>query len=130
MARARIRSVRAHSVGRYGTRAQIAVSGQGALAELVPSLRLAAQALLRQAREPVRVTSVRRSTTRQAQLYRDYLNGKSRYPAAPPGTSYHEFGRAFDLDTSDAELARLGRIWESWGGTWGARFKDPIHFQA
>jgi D-alanyl-D-alanine carboxypeptidase len=130
VARARARSDRGHSVGRYGTRAQIALSGQGALAELVPSLRLAAQALLRQAREPVRVTSVRRSTTRQAQLYRDYLAGKSRYPAAPPGTSYHEFGRAFDLDTSDRELARLGRIWESWGGTWGARFHDPIHFQA
>lgn len=130
MARTRTRSVRAHRVARYATRTHIAVSGQGALTELVPSLRAAAMALLRQAREPVRVTSVRRSRARQAQLYADFLKGRSRYPAAPPGTSYHEFGRAFDLDTSDRELARLGRIWESWGGTWGARFGDPIHFQA
>jgi hypothetical protein len=31
-------------------------------------------------------------------------------------------------------LAQLGKIWESWGGTWGGRGKgehaDPIHFEA
>jgi hypothetical protein len=42
----------------------------------------------------------------------------------------HELGRAFDLAASDAALAKLGRVWESWGGTWGGRGADNIHFEA
>lgn len=81
----------------------------------------------------VRVTSVRRSKVTQARLYRDYLKGLSRFPAAPPGHSLHEIGRAFDLvpiPYNTAALARLGAIWQSWGGTWGQKFNDPIHFEA
>ncbi len=26
-------------------------------------------------------------------------------------------------------LTDLGRAWEAIGGTWGGRFKDPIHFE-
>lgn len=26
-------------------------------------------------------------------------------------------------------LEPLGRVWESWGGRWGGRFNDPIHFE-
>lgn len=66
----------------------------------------------------------------QARLYRAYINGESQYPAAPPGTSYHEYGRAFDLKADKFILAYLGQVWTSWGGTWGAKFGDPIHFQA
>jgi len=42
----------------------------------------------------------------------------------------HERGRAFDIDASPNDLATLGAIWESWGGTWGKKFNDPIHFEA
>jgi hypothetical protein len=44
----------------------------------------------------VTVTSVRRSRRKQQQLYNAYVNGRSRFPAAPPGTSAHEFGLAWD----------------------------------
>jgi len=79
------------------------------------------------------VTSVRRDSTKQAQLYAAYVAGRSRYPAAAPGTSKHERGLAFDLGgLSSSQLATLGAIWESWGGRWGGRFskRDPIHFEA
>jgi len=76
------------------------------------------------------ITSVRRSRRSQVRLYRDYRKGRSKYPAAPPGHSMHERGRAFDIDASPNDLATLGAIWESWGGTWGKKFNDPIHFEA
>lgn len=78
------------------------------------------------------VTSARRSYRVQARLYRDYLEGRSRYPAAKPGTSLHERGLAFDITVEPMEaLTVLGQIWESFGPgfKWGGRFKDPIHFQ-
>jgi len=79
-----------------------------------------------------RVTSARRSHTQQALLYRRFLAGQSRFPAAPPGSSAHEIGLAFDLWVNDeSSLADLGQVWESQaGGTWGGHFKDPIHFEA
>lgn len=77
-----------------------------------------------------RITSVRRSRAEQSRLYRRYLAGLSLFPAAPPGTSKHEKGLAFDIVARDATLAAAGKIWESWGGRWGGRFKDPIHFEA
>lgn len=75
-----------------------------------------------------RITSIRRSYASQARLYRRYLAGLSQYPAAPPGTSKHERGLAWDMVTNDDDLA--GRTWESWGGRWGGRFRDPIHYEA
>jgi D-alanyl-D-alanine dipeptidase len=76
------------------------------------------------------VTSIYRSRATQERLYRDYLDGKSRYPAAPPGHSKHEFGQAFDMTVNDERyLQPLGVLWESWGGRWGGRFNDPIHFE-
>src|SRR5439155_23074607 len=60
----------------------------------------------------VEVTSVRRSYASQARLYRNFLRGRSRYPAAPPGRSAHEHGRAFDLNASPQALACLGGVWE------------------
>jgi len=77
------------------------------------------------------VTSVRRSYYEQLQLYTDYLSGYSRYPAAPPGQSMHELGRAFDIAAPAKLLAYLGATWERWGGRWGGRDgTDPIHFEA
>ena len=82
------------------------------------------------------VTSVHRSRAKQRRLYRDWQAGKSPFPAAPPGCSAHEFGLAFDVvirkgrDLDLDALRELGHLWESWGGVWGGRFKDPIHFSA
>lgn len=100
--------------------------------ELQPWLQPYAQALVQYARQygRVTVTSTLRSSSKQAQLYREYLAGRSSYPAAPPGTSYHEFGRAFDVSADPALLAWMGAVWEYWGGTYGAKFSDPIHFEA
>lgn len=75
------------------------------------------------------VTSAYRSSAQQALLYRRYLAGQSQFPAAPPGRSYHEFGRAIDVVARPEVLAWMGAVWTSWGGTWGGR-SDPIHFQA
>ncbi len=73
-----------------------------------------------------RVTSTYRSFSQQERLYRDYLQGRSRYPAARPGASLHNFGLAFDMVSDNLE--GLGHVWESVGGRWGGRFRDPIHF--
>lgn len=74
----------------------------------------------------VRVTSVYRSYSEQLQLW---LNrSRNPYPVAPPGQSYHQYGRAWDMSGPAEELERLGAIWKSWGGTWSS--SDRIHFQA
>lgn len=97
--------------------------------QLVPYAEALYQAM-RTADPTTRITSVRRSSTEQARLYRRFLAGVSQYPVAPPGRSKHEHGLAFDITARPATLAAAGRIWESWGGRWGGRFKDPIHFEA
>lgn len=101
---------------------------------LIPELMPYAQALVDAARRAglqPRITSVRRSRLTQESLYRRWLNGTSPYPAAPPGTSKHEVGLAFDITLSDMRRLRdLGTAWESFGDgfVWGGRFHDPIHF--
>lgn len=75
----------------------------------------------------VRVTSVTRSRAKQALLYRRFLAGQSRFPAAPPGRSQHEFGLAFDIVTDPFwALDILGHWWKQVGGTWHP--SDRIHF--
>jgi len=78
-----------------------------------------------------RVSSVFRDNREQSALYQTYLRGESRYPAAAPGRSLHNYGHAFDL-ISDVPGAQewLGAVWESWGGRWGGRFNDDIHFDS
>lgn len=73
-----------------------------------------------------RVTSTVRSTREQRRLYNRYLAGQSRFPAARPGTSLHERGRAIDLVTTDNAL--LAQYWKYYvGGRWlGA--KDWVHY--
>jgi hypothetical protein len=76
-----------------------------------------------------RVTSTYRSHSAQVRLYQRWQSGLSPLPAAPPGTSAHEFGYAFDLVVTPWEaLADVGYTWESWGGVWGSQ-NDPVHFQ-
>jgi hypothetical protein len=102
------------------------------LAGLDRRLRPYAELLLSFARSlgaTVRITSVRRTRAKQAQLYARYLRGLSPFPAAPPGQSLHEHGLAWDMVTEPyGALFELGKIWRSWGGTWSER--DPIHFGA
>jgi D-alanyl-D-alanine carboxypeptidase len=76
-----------------------------------------------------RVTSTRRSSSLQTQLYRRFQQGRSRFPAAPPGSSAHEFGYAFDMLVTPFEaLSDVGYTWQQWGGVWGSQ-RDPIHFE-
>jgi hypothetical protein len=42
----------------------------------------------------------------------------------------HERRRAFDVAAPPWVLAEMGELWEWWGGTWGGRGGDPIHFEA
>lgn len=101
------------------------------LEQLIPELQEPARALLDlAARAGVnpRVTSTLRTRTEQTRLYRRYSQGLSRYPAAPPGRSAHEYGYAFDMVVvGDENQADLGTVWKSWGGIWGAN--DAIHFE-
>lgn len=76
------------------------------------------------------VTSTRRSSSEQAALYR--TASKRGLPAAPPGRSKHERGRAVDIVFSPRDFAPVaGEVWEALGGRWGGRFKqyDPVHFE-
>ena len=76
------------------------------------------------------VTSARRDPAKQAELYADYLAGRSRFPAAPPGKSTHGVGMAFDVKLEPPVYDEAGAVWEQAGFTWGGRFRptDPIHF--
>lgn len=74
------------------------------------------------------VTSTLRSRALQTRLYRDYLRGGRGYPVAPPGTSAHEFGYAFDMVVAPMEaLWDVGQYWKNLGGVWGPG--DAIHFE-
>lgn len=76
-----------------------------------------------------RITSVFRSRQQQAILYSRYLRGLSGgLPAAPPGRSLHEQGRAFDLVVTSSGAAQAGAFWKALGGRWYP--SDPVHFEA
>ena len=102
------------------------------LSQLVPELEPYARALVDEAGAAgllPRVTSTRRSHAEQTRLFRRFLEGGSPYPAAPPGTSAHEYGLAFDLIVSPMDgLSDVGALWREWGGVWGAQ-RDPVHFE-
>lgn len=78
-----------------------------------------------------RVTSTVRSRAEQARLYRRFLAGESQFPAAPPGKSKHENGRAIDIVARPEVLRWVGEYWERLGPSfrWGGRFNDEIHFE-
>lgn len=78
--------------------------------------------------QTVNVTSAFRTYEKQAQLYADWIAGKSKYPAAPPGGSRHETGRAVDVDLATAEaMDRMGIL--SKYGLSRPVANDPIHIQ-
>lgn len=87
-----------------------------------------------------RLTSTRRDPKAQRALWANFKRcgcsscsarpgGPGCYPAAPPGTSTHEKGIAFDVELQpESAYDWAGALWESWGFTWGGRFNDRIHF--
>lgn len=82
-----------------------------------------------------KVSSGFRSSTEQEKLYRRFRAGLMPGPVAPPGLSYHEYGRAVDILASEDALRKAGALWKGVGGRWGGDFKgagkyDPIHFEA
>jgi hypothetical protein len=99
--------------------------------ELIPDLQEPARALLLAAGQAglhPRVTSTVRGRTEQARLYRRYQSGLAKYPVAPPGTSAHEFGYAFDMVCTPLDaLADVGYTWTTWGGIWHP--SDEVHFE-
>lgn len=100
---------------------------------LDPSFKPAAQSLYDLAERAgvrPRITSARRSYAKQAALYKAYQEGRSRYPAAPPGTSAHEYGLAFDMVVDNAtDQNDLGAVWTQAGWVYGGE-EDPIHYAA
>ena len=72
------------------------------------------------------VTSARRSLSAQARLYAAFQAGHSKYPAAPPGKSQHNYGLAIDMVTKNN--AALGQYWRSIGRSWSPG--DDVHFGA
>lgn len=102
-----------------------------AIQDLVPELADAARALVdaagRAGLQP-RVTSTVRTRSEQGRLYRRFLAGASGYPVAPPGSSAHEYGEAFDLVVTPMEaLADVAYTWQQWGGGWNPA--DAVHFE-
>lgn len=99
---------------------------------LDPALRPLARQLLDDVQElrlDCQVTSTFRSTAEQRSLYRDFLAGKRSLPVAPPGTSLHEYGLAFDLLCPTLDLQRaVGSVAPEYGLKWGGE-ADPVHFQ-
>jgi hypothetical protein len=99
-------------------------STEGVNKELVISLTKAARDLGR----PITVTSAVRSPEEQQKLYDDWISGKSKYPAAPPGKSRHGSGTAIDIDSKDANaLASAGLLAKYGLGQPVAG--DPVHIQ-
>lgn len=76
------------------------------------------------------VTSTYRTPQLQQQLYDEHQRCACGYPVAPPGRSLHQVRRAFDVAAAPWLLEQMGLLWESWGGRWGGRAGDPIHFDA
>lgn len=91
---------------------------------------------LAQAGIKAELTSTRRDLDEQKRLYDCFKRtgcsncrrGPGCFPAAPPGTSTHALGLAFDLRLTPPVYTKVGEAWESLGLTWGGRFRDPIHF--
>lgn len=80
---------------------------------------------------PVSLTSTLRSRALQLQLFNAWRAGRTRYPAAPPGRSLHEAGRAFDISSTPDGLAVAGELAPYLGLRWGGKFSvpDPVHFE-
>ena len=88
----------------------------------------------------LRVTQTRRTHAEQAALYAQGRSEPGKIVTnAPPGYSWHSFGRAFDVchmgsdpyPEDDAFWEKIGEVGESCGLEWGGRWKHPDrpHFE-
>lgn len=77
---------------------------------------------------PVEVTSVRRTEGEQRKLYAKFQAGKAKYPTAPPGTSAHQFGVAWDSVVPERWLPTWTAIRRAMG--WKVSESDIIHAEA
>ncbi|EQA61723.1 M15 family metallopeptidase [Leptospira alexanderi] len=82
----------------------------------------------------VYVFESRRSWARQAKLYAACKAGTGSCPAAPPGSSAHQYGRALDVngfsavkDRKQIESVLVNHSGIEWGVDW--KQSDPPHFQ-
>jgi hypothetical protein len=76
--------------------------------------------------KPLTISSGFRSSAKQKELYEDYKAGRSRFPAAPPGSSKHESGMAVDIaeykDPAAVAALRSQGLMQTVSG-------DPVHFE-
>jgi hypothetical protein len=76
--------------------------------------------------KPLTISSGLRSSAKQKELYEDYKAGRSRFPAAPPGSSKHESGMAVDIaeykDPAAVAALRSQGLMQTVSG-------DPVHFE-
>jgi D-alanyl-D-alanine dipeptidase len=76
----------------------------------------------------VEVTSAVRDSAKQAELYQAYVSGKSKFPAAPPGSSKHERGLAVDISQAVADdMDRMGLLKKY--GLSRPVANDPVHLE-
>lgn len=74
------------------------------------------------------VTSTGRTPSEQGFLFQRFLEGKSAFPVAAPGTSNHEFGLAVDMVPDPPErLPEMVEIMRSVGFKWAGP-SDSVHF--
>ena len=70
-----------------------------------------------------RLTSTFRTREEQEELWRD--RSRNPYPVAPPGTSRHESGLAWDSVVPEGQWPAYNRLRESLG--WKLIPSDPVH---
>lgn len=95
---------------------------------LSPSVRTHAELTLEWARYygiPVTITSTYRSWNEQQTLYSRYLRGESRWPAAAPGQSAHNWGLAWDSFVRPTDQPAWNWLRRALG--WNVPERDEIH---
>jgi hypothetical protein len=77
------------------------------------------------------ITSGKRSRTEQSRLYQDYISGRSKLPAAPPGRSSHEYGLGLDFEVVQGYKSPQQRQAMALLHQWGAELVagDDVHAQ-
>ena len=95
---------------------------------LAKAVKAAATEYMAVSGKPVTVTSAYRSPEEQQKLYENSLNGKSPYPAAPPGKSKHGQGNAVDIDSSIANAMDQQGLLAKYGLGRPVP-NDPVHLE-
>jgi hypothetical protein len=75
------------------------------------------------------ITSTHRTFSEQKVLYTAYLEGRSKFPALPPGQSRHHLGLAVDLvPDHEACLERVVEVLRILNWKWAGP-SDSVHFE-